>query len=105
MLATSAQPFDGADYFFEVKWDGVRALAAVQGRQWRLWGRELADYTERYPGSADFSALMFRHRNKLWNCQDGIFGMDNRRGTPGRTEHEVRNPEHIRREYHAAKEA
>ena len=31
MLATSAAPFDSSDYFFEVKWDGVRALAAVEG--------------------------------------------------------------------------
>jgi DNA ligase D-like protein (predicted ligase) len=49
MLATSAQPFDSFEYLFEVKWDGVRALAAVQEGQWRLWGRELADYSHRYP--------------------------------------------------------
>ena len=49
MLATSAQPFDSAEYVFEVKWDGVRALAAVEAGQWRLWGRELADYGYRYP--------------------------------------------------------
>jgi ATP-dependent DNA ligase len=29
MLATKAAPFDSDDYLFEVKWDGVRALAAV----------------------------------------------------------------------------
>src|SRR5262245_48953545 len=28
---------------------GVRALAAVEGRGCRLWGREQADYTARYP--------------------------------------------------------
>jgi DNA ligase D-like protein (predicted ligase) len=49
MLATSAQPFDSADYVFEVKWDGVRALASVEAGQWRLWGRQLADYGYRYP--------------------------------------------------------
>jgi bifunctional non-homologous end joining protein LigD len=50
MLASSAtEPFDSGDYFFEIKWDGVRALAAVEGGRWRMWGRELADYTERYP--------------------------------------------------------
>jgi len=32
-----------------VKWDGVRALAGVSQEYWRLWGRGLADYTERYP--------------------------------------------------------
>jgi bifunctional non-homologous end joining protein LigD len=63
----------------------VRALAAVQGRQWRLWGRELADYTERYSeldvlrrlpagsvvdgelvvfqnGCADLNAILRRHQ-------------------------------------------
>jgi ATP-dependent DNA ligase len=49
MLATAAQPFDSPDYFFEVKWDGVRALAATATGHWQLWGRELADYASRYP--------------------------------------------------------
>jgi ATP-dependent DNA ligase len=49
MLAVSAQPFDSAEHGFEIKWDGVRALAAVQATGWRLWGREQADYTSRYP--------------------------------------------------------
>ena len=49
MLATSAQPFDSPDYSFEVKWDGVRALAAVAAGRWQLWGRALADYGPRYP--------------------------------------------------------
>jgi bifunctional non-homologous end joining protein LigD len=49
MLATSTPPFDSCEHLFEVKWDGVRALAAVEGGHWRLWGRELADYSGRYP--------------------------------------------------------
>jgi bifunctional non-homologous end joining protein LigD len=49
MLATAASPFDADDYLFEVKWDGVRTLAAVEKKRWRLWGRELADYDGRYP--------------------------------------------------------
>jgi ATP-dependent DNA ligase len=49
MLATSSQPFDSAEHLFEVKWDGIRALAAVEGSQWRVWGRECSDYTDRYP--------------------------------------------------------
>jgi len=49
MLATSAEPFDSFNCVFEIKWDGVRALAAVEDGQWRLWGRDLADYTPRYP--------------------------------------------------------
>jgi ATP-dependent DNA ligase len=49
MLAVAAEPFDSPEYSFEIKWDGVRALAAVEGRDWRLWGRERADYAARYP--------------------------------------------------------
>jgi hypothetical protein len=31
------------------QWDGIRALAAVDATGWRLWGRQRADYTARYP--------------------------------------------------------
>jgi ATP-dependent DNA ligase len=49
MLAVPARPFDAPDYSFEVKWDGIRALAALEATGWQLWGRERADYTARYP--------------------------------------------------------
>jgi ATP-dependent DNA ligase len=49
MLAVSAAPFDSPEYSFEIKWNGIRALAAVEATGWRLWGRERADYTARYP--------------------------------------------------------
>jgi ATP-dependent DNA ligase len=49
MLAVPATPFDSLQYSFEVKWDGIRALAAVETAGWRLWGRQRADYTARYP--------------------------------------------------------
>jgi bifunctional non-homologous end joining protein LigD len=49
MLAVPATPFDSSEYSFELKWDGIRALAAVETSGWRLWGRERADYTARYP--------------------------------------------------------
>lgn len=84
MLATAATPFDSSQHLFEVKWDGVRALAAVDDGSWRLWGRARADYAARYPelsvlrslpagtvvdgevvqfrdGRADLSALLRRH--------------------------------------------
>src|SRR5262245_57831243 len=49
MLAVAAEPFDAPEYCFEIKYNGVRALAAVDKAGWRLWGRERADYTARYP--------------------------------------------------------
>ena len=44
MLAVKAEPFDSPEYLFEIKWDGVRALAGRDTGGWRLWGRDLADY-------------------------------------------------------------
>src|SRR6516164_8382260 len=84
MLATASVPFDSEEYSFEVKWDGVRALAAVENGRWQLSGRAGSDYTLRYPelavlrrlpsgtvidgelvalrgGCANFSALLQRH--------------------------------------------
>ena len=49
MLAVPSLPFDSPKHHFEIKWDGVRALAAVDTDGWRLWGRERSDYTARYP--------------------------------------------------------
>ena len=92
MLATRAEPFDSDDYLFEVKWDGVRALAAIENGRWRLWGRNGSDYTERYAelallrrlstgtvidgelivlqnGRADFPALLRRHQR----CRSSTF--------------------------------
>jgi ATP-dependent DNA ligase len=49
MLAVAGTPFDSPEYLFEVKWDGVRALAACGLGEWSMWGRDGADYTGRYP--------------------------------------------------------
>src|SRR5262249_56154379 len=49
MLAVAAKPFDSPDYSFEIKYDGVRALTAVDESGWELWGRDGSDYTARYP--------------------------------------------------------
>ena len=45
----AAAPFDSPDYAFDVAWDGVRALAAIDAGGVTLWGRSLADLTSRYP--------------------------------------------------------
>jgi len=49
MLAVRSEPFDSGEYLFEVKWNGIRALAGRDSSGWRLWGRDLADYRPRYP--------------------------------------------------------
>ena len=85
MLAVAGEPFDSEHHLFEVKWDGVRCLAAVEHGAVRLWGRACAEYTERYPerdalrtlpsgtildgelvlfreGRADLDAMLRRHQ-------------------------------------------
>jgi DNA ligase D-like protein (predicted ligase) len=82
MLAVAGEPFDSDAYLFEIKWDGIRALAESR---WAVWGRGGVDYTARYPelnvlrrlpagtvvdgelvvlrnGRADFPAVLGRHQ-------------------------------------------
>jgi bifunctional non-homologous end joining protein LigD len=50
MLATLADlPHDEPRYAFEIKWDGVRAIAYVDGGRARFEGRRGNDITSRYP--------------------------------------------------------
>jgi DNA ligase-1 len=53
MLATSGtDPFDSADFLFEVKWDGIRCVAFLEASS-RLQSRNLNDITYRYPDLLD----------------------------------------------------
>ncbi len=50
MLAVSARdPFDAPDKLFELKWDGIRVIAAIDGPRVRLLSRSQRDITEQYP--------------------------------------------------------
>ena len=50
MLATSGTlPSDDAGWAYEMKWDGLRALAFVSGGQVRLTSRTTRDITFVYP--------------------------------------------------------
>ncbi len=51
MLATPATeiPRDEANWSFEVKWDGIRALASISGGRIRLEARSGNDVSHRYP--------------------------------------------------------
>jgi DNA ligase D-like protein (predicted ligase) len=42
-------PFDSASHIFELKWDGVRALAFVEGGRVRLQSRNLRDISAEFP--------------------------------------------------------
>lgn len=49
MLAVSASPFDSPEYLYEIKWDGIRALAEVAEGKTTLYSRNANDITRRYP--------------------------------------------------------
>ena len=49
MLATTGKLPGGGDWAYEIKWDGVRALAYVEGGTVHLESRNLLDITARYP--------------------------------------------------------
>lgn len=59
MLAITAdEPFDSPDFAFEAKWDGVRALAFVDGGVVRLQTRNLLDCTAQYPEAHQIAEAM-----------------------------------------------
>jgi bifunctional non-homologous end joining protein LigD len=56
MLAESVEkPFDGEDWLFEIKWDGYRAIAFIDGGKVRLVSRNQNDQTPRYPELKDMA--------------------------------------------------
>jgi len=54
MLAVRAEKaFDHPDWIFEIKWDGYRGIAEVQGGSVRLYSRNHLSLKERFPSIAD----------------------------------------------------
>ena len=59
MLAESiADPFDGIEWLFEIKWDGYRAVAFIENGKVRLVSRNQNDLTGRYPELKDMAGLV-----------------------------------------------
>ncbi|MGA2746313.1 MAG: hypothetical protein ABSE44_16580, partial [Candidatus Sulfotelmatobacter sp.] len=59
MLAESVEKaFDGADWLFEIKWDGYRAIAFIDGGKVRLVSRNQNDLTPRYPELKEMARLV-----------------------------------------------
>ncbi len=57
MLAVLGEPFDSEEHLYEVKWDGIRALALVERGGLRLLSRNEQPLASRYPELAELSAL------------------------------------------------
>ena len=59
MLATPTEtPPDGDDWAFEIKWDGVRALAFLDESGTRIASRRGEDTTPRYPELAELAGAL-----------------------------------------------
>jgi bifunctional non-homologous end joining protein LigD len=77
MARLGALPRDDDRWGYEVKWDGVRAIAHSEPGRLRLWSRNLNDITARYPELARLNRALSHHRAIL----DGevvAFGPDGR---------------------------
>ena len=62
MLAEAVdEPFDGTEWLFEIKWDGYRAIAFIEGGRLRLVSRNQNELTERFPELKDLPK--FVHAN------------------------------------------
>jgi bifunctional non-homologous end joining protein LigD len=59
MLAESVEKaFDGAEWLFEIKWDGYRAIAFIADGKVRLVSRNQNDLTPRYPELKDMARFL-----------------------------------------------
>jgi bifunctional non-homologous end joining protein LigD len=57
MLATLVdEPFNDAGWLYEIKWDGYRALAFVDGGKFRLLSRNQNDLTDQFPELSELGA-------------------------------------------------
>jgi len=56
MLATTADPFDSSDHYFEPKWDGMRCIAYFRDNNVELQNRNLSYVTRSYPELATISS-------------------------------------------------
>jgi bifunctional non-homologous end joining protein LigD len=57
MLARLVPAFDSDQHFYEVKWDGFRAMAIVEKSGLRLVGRRQTDFTARFPELSGLAEL------------------------------------------------
>ena len=57
MLAKVGIPFDSPEHVFEIKWDGIRALAMIDGGGCRLLSRNGVEQNNRFPELAPLDGL------------------------------------------------
>jgi bifunctional non-homologous end joining protein LigD len=67
------KPFSHPDWLFEIKWDGVRSLAQIEGGKTTLWARSGRDVTREYP---EFKELATHFRVKTVIADGEIATLD-----------------------------
>ncbi len=58
------KPFSDPDWLFEIKWDGVRAVARIRDGSVQLWSRSHRDITGEYPELSDLPKHV--HAREAW---------------------------------------
>ena len=78
MMAKSGEPFDSKNHFFELKWDGLRALLFLERGKLELQNRNLRDVTLQYPEIQKIAKEIKARRAII----DGEVVVLNEKGTP-----------------------
>ncbi len=78
MMAKTGDPFDSDNHFFELKWDGLRALLFLKDGKLELQNRNLRDVTASYP---EIQTVTKRIRAKK-AIIDGEVVVLSKKGTP-----------------------
>jgi bifunctional non-homologous end joining protein LigD len=78
MMAKTGDPFDSDNHFFEVKWDGLRALMFLQNGKLELQNRNLRDVTASYPELQTVTKLIRAKKAII----DGEVVVLSKKGTP-----------------------
>ena len=78
MLATIGELPGVAGWSYEIKWDGVRALAYVRGGSVKLESRNLKDFTPRYPELVGEGAVPGSLTNREVVLDGEVVGFDER---------------------------
>ena len=78
MMAKTRGPFDSKDHFFELKWDGLRAIVFLERGKVQLQNRNLREVTASYPELQTLSKAIKAKRAIV----DGEVVVLNERGVP-----------------------
>jgi len=74
----ASEPFDSPDYVFEVRWDGLRALAFIEGGAYHLQDQSGRNITELFPELAELLRRVTGDRVIL----DGVVVVSDSEGRP-----------------------